>query len=506
MSNNPLPPTEPRRQSTVRFSRGDMSPIGTMASDSTINGPHVHPTPLQFQQEQAAARLRAQAQSPSQSSPARNSYIAASQQPLTSIREASPQPPQPRQYLDAAYDGATYPLTSEVSLGPSEAPRSEANSEYYGAPHDETETLAPGDSESVRYAAIADSYTVAPPRVSGRRQTLDMHGAAMDADMMSPRSTTAYGQYDDFIAFDPRQSPARAPQQRHSVTGVDQPLLQASPGGGRAYPYRASESAIPPRVTPSPRNNRVDDLIGGSPYALPDQRYADPRMVSQPDVFSPRTGYGNREERPSLGSLPQYSSPRSSAQNEIPRFYEKQAPWGEPQETTYQRPDWEDDRSGGRGSYARARANSESRGTGMRRRTTREVEADEEDTYRVKGGVFSQLLRLTGQGTSSTMRRRFSSKAGSEAPAPTTMKNLGLKRVDSVASTAWGMEDLDPDDPRLTGVKKKKKQRARSASFSDLLFRKENGHSDTESVSGRRHRRASIQLHVAGKCLHSSRA
>ncbi|WWC88855.1 uncharacterized protein L201_003770 [Kwoniella dendrophila CBS 6074] len=140
----------------------------------------------------------------------------------------------------------------------------------------------------------------------------------------------------------------------------------------------------------------------------------------------------------------------------------------------------------------------------MRRRTTRQLEEDDDDdgssTYHVKGGVFSQLLKLTGR--TNTMRRRISSRSGfggdgkSSGPGLLpTMKSLGLRRLDSKASTTFGGQDeLDEDDPRVTGQKKKKNRRN---SLSDLPFMRTDTGDSSLYPAGKRKRRASIQLHVA---------
>ncbi|WRT67610.1 uncharacterized protein IL334_004582 [Kwoniella shivajii] len=135
---------------------------------------------------------------------------------------------------------------------------------------------------------------------------------------------------------------------------------------------------------------------------------------------------------------------------------------------------------------------------GMRRRTTRQLEEDDDDdtsSYHVKGGVFSQLLRLTGR--TNTMQRKASSKSAfgaSSGPGMLpTMKSLGLRRLGSSASTVYGQDELDPDDPRVTGQKKKKHRRN---SLSDLPFMRTNT-DDSLYPGGKKKRRASIQLHVA---------
>ena len=148
----------------------------------------------------------------------------------------------------------------------------------------------------------------------------------------------------------------------------------------------------------------------------------------------------------------------------------------------------------------------------MARRPTTQLENGdeererEEDSYRIKGGILSQLMRgltSSGQHHSHKVKRTSSSasqmsRASSTATSMTgvggrggadmpTMTKLGFRaRSDSLAG-AWFNEPLDPDDPRNTGVVSKK------------LYAPAAGQGEKDG--GRRKsgaRRASIQYHVAG--------
>lgn len=88
------------------------------------------------------------------------------------------------------------------------------------------------------------------------------------------------------------------------------------------------------------------------------------------------------------------------------------------------------------------------------------------------------------------MNSRAASTQAGELP---TMKSLGLKRVGSSVSTAWGDDELDQYDPRITGQKKKK---GRSNSLSNLPFMRRNSSDGASTI--RNKRRSSIQYHVAG--------
>ncbi|RXK38545.1 hypothetical protein M231_04177 [Tremella mesenterica] len=526
-------PPEVRRQSVVRFSRGDRSPIGTMASDSTINGPHVHPTPLQLQQAQARARQQQQNQQQQylqqqqqqlqqqlefqqqqqqqrqDASPrASQTYLGAPLEPShlpprgqspgsqQSIEEGQPPPGQRspqsqattniQHYSQEAFDGATYPLTSEVSLGPTEA-----GSDYYGV-GDDRETLAPGDSESVRYVQLQemeDSYTAPPQRViRGGRQSETNNNPPLE---LSPRSTIDAQGYEDYRTYVARQQQSPSGQ-LHPSSPLRGPVVQDQ---GYLSPLSLPASQAPRGFRDS-RLSRINVQIGdedirGSPRASPSRG-------AQGDMYNQQNN-PNIPHRPSLGPAPAYSSPRGSL-GTMPYYVlddMRRASWTREQAANLVYPDERVQPTvPHRKDRHRPRSLSHSRrpsDQAMRRRTTREMEDDDEDdSYKVKGGFMSSLLRLTGQG-SSTMRRRLSSKAGSEVETrPRNPRRPSLKKNDSFASTVFGADELEEDDPRLTEKQKKK----RSHSISDFFNKKDDYGSDAGSVASRRPRRASIQVHV----------
>jgi len=130
----------------------------------------------------------------------------------------------------------------------------------------------------------------------------------------------------------------------------------------------------------------------------------------------------------------------------------------------------------------------------MRRRTTREVEEDDTDFYHVISGVLIQLFRL---GRSQTLRRRVSIQR-SEGPGELpTMRSLNLKRGESTATTAFGAEELDDEDPRVSGQKKNKNRRNRFGDFVSSM-------STDGDTGGKKTRRASITYYVASASSSSS--
>jgi hypothetical protein len=122
-------------------------------------------------------------------------------------------------------------------------------------------------------------------------------------------------------------------------------------------------------------------------------------------------------------------------------------------------------------------------------------DAEHDTNFHVQGGVFSQLLKLAG-----SKQKKKKNYAASIASTNTTgsgffptMRTLGLKRSDSITSQTF--EEFDNDDPRVTGVKRKKATRRHS--MSELPFIKMLDFGDVKSRD--RKRCASIQLHVAGR-------
>lgn len=514
----PSRPILRRQSSKVRFSRGDMSPVGTMVSDSDL-----HSGPAQHHSAQT--------------------------QPLLS--SASPPGQRPSQPYDQdAYDINTYPFgdTAEISLSQSQDRGvTDASGRYRGVPSEEV-PLNPYDTSGGQ-----DHYTATPPRPSARRftgsspspvhrPTLDTVVSASDirytSAEISPRNTSQMDSYQ----MPPIQS---SPAQRPST--VLRPALVGSHAATQRSPQVEHEQPYSPRPSIQPgspaQQSPRPSMQPGSPALRrpydghrPSGNFGSPRDSPRPDNYRPSVAPGYRrseyEDRTGLTPAPVYGPPRNSyfaqhrdeygQDNRYRRLdseYEREREYRErherpryDSETTLRGDDYNEktyDEKKRRDSSPprRPRAMSDTsdhrdrdRDREMRRRATKELEDAEEGTYTVKGGVFSQLLRLTGRNGNNIMRRRQSSRGialssrgtsacGEELP---TMHNLGLKKVGSTASTTFGAFELDQEDPRVTG----QKPAHRRASFSDMLYRRSSF--GGEGGGGRR-RRASIQRHVAGE-------
>lgn len=213
---SPVRPVLRRQNSKVRFSRRDMSPIGTMASDSTIHGPH-HRT----QQQQ--------------------------------LEEAEAEQHQ-------LYDTSSYSYSAEEEL---EAPVSESAEYYDGLAGEEDDaSLHPHDSESQRYVddyeESARVYTSTPPRVGARRwsnapqgrPTIDPFPASHGRDnanysnmSVSPRGSTIMDGY---------SAPSTPPQNRSPYQNRPASALRTSlvvPSSGPSSPQRAINSRSDNRKT-----------------------------------------------------------------------------------------------------------------------------------------------------------------------------------------------------------------------------------------------------------------
>ena len=501
---SPNRPALRRQDSKVRFSRGDMSPVGTMASDSTVHGVHHH-----YHHDD----------------------------------------PQDEQEL---YDANSYPFTNETS-------RSEDNGGFYRGVSEDEMTLDPHDSQSQRYGdydepvRAPDVYTSTPPRVGTRRwtnsqqqrpplDTLLSEEAVEQVNnssnmIISPRGSTIVGNYDSPSGPPPQnRSPYQHSPQTRPSSALRASLVIPSNGPGSPQRVKPQEAVIerldyprgsparlsmpnigatpPRRIAEQHRSSAPNGspIIGSPQFGSPSPRQP-VRQSPTPDAYNRPQGYRRYDDydRPTdrLSPVPPYQSPRNSGafqgdgwdrehryaqgrhdsdstlRNDL--FEKRKYGPGEYEEKAKSSPRPDQD-------YRRSRSMSdETRGGDMRRRTTREMEGDTE-SYHVKGGVFSQLLRLTGR--SATLRRRVSSQRSAAPGDLPTMKSLGLRRVDSAVSTAFGADELDPDDPRVTGQKKTR----RRSSFSELPFMR--SLSTDGDVTGKKKRRASIQLHVASKLFH----
>ncbi|KAK8858427.1 hypothetical protein IAR55_002654 [Kwoniella newhampshirensis] len=458
---------------------------------------------------------------------------------------------------DEYHDSNSYPFSAEpIELSESQD-LGEAQNHLQSASH--YCAVADGEGEQITFhhsgersyevtQPQSDGYTPSPVRVGSRRwssaqhrPTLDTLLSAEDVDdyhrfqSISPRNSQVVQQTYDASVGNPYTRPPSV--LRSSIANTN--TAHASPRQQQPYaetdhppsPYRSARASAPALNHTPPR--RVFDQHR---YSIPtgSPNVPSPRPAPTPDMYS--SGFKRYEGERRLTPAPPYPSEEEWNRNgghdrdrERDREREQDREWqdmrdqdrdrqreldrkhGNPEkrsdsdETLY-------DEKRGCGKYPpdnrqtrRQRSLSDTsklnipspHSGGMRRRTTREVEEDDdESTYHVKGGVFSQLLRLTGR--TNTMRRRMSSKSGAGASSAgpgtlPTMKSLGLRRLDSTASTIYGGDELDMDDPRITGQKKK---RGRRNSLSDLPFmRTETG--DSMGPYGRRKRRASIQLHVA---------
>jgi hypothetical protein len=445
-----------------------MSPVGTMASDSTVHGVHnQHRHPVSGEEDQAL------------------------------------------------YDTNSYPFNNDISLSTSrdEPPEETAYYQSIGGGEEDDITLHPHDSGSQRAGVGAGAR--------GGYANWERNGLGVESGNngdISPRGSTIVGPYETGSGY--QYSPQhRGSAFRSSLVMPGSPR-QPIPQQVQAHelperldfppsPHRGSQirSSLPNIGTPPRRvvidQHRGSAPVNGSPIIGSPQFREAPRGSPQPqDGFRGYRRYDEFErpnERDHLSPVPPYQSPRNSyAQRPPPRDDDKHdrryAERYDSQTTLRGEYDEKKGYDAPRDApYRRGRAMSDtSQREPMQRRTTREVENDDDaSSYHVKGGVLSQLLKLTGKG--STLRRRISSRGASSAgPGDLpTMQSLGLKRASSTASTVWGADELDPDDPRVTGQKKKNHRRG---SFGDLPFTR------TASMDGGRGkgRRASIQYHVAG--------
>ncbi|WVW84468.1 hypothetical protein I302_106502 [Kwoniella bestiolae CBS 10118] len=502
MSQPPRPALKPgdRKDSKVRFSREELAPIRSDPSDFL---PSHDPIP---------------------------------QRERTSIVST---------YSDAQdgpeyYDSNSYPFHSEpVELGESvDEPSHQAQAGYYRE--------IPDQVEQEQYEQH-DGYTATPPRVvGGRRWSTAQHRPTLDTLhsteeeyhqqlTSSPRGSIA--QHQQTVYHEDAPSPYRPPSAlRSSFAHRDREVVNGSPRSGfyteqdlppTTSPYRVARASAP-NIGYTPPRRMLDQHRFSVPSGSPNMNSGSPVARNQ-EVFSPgnRGTFGEKERR--YSPVPSYHQHPVDSYTVEDHRRESQGPvqtqgyddgkdrlWvddpSEKRHRTVSDSDetlYEDEKakySSNPSPNVRGRQRSLSDSSklalptdgGMRRRTTRQLEEDDdESTYHVKGGVFSQLLKLTGR--TNTMRRRISSRSGfggGESKGPgllPTMKSLGLRRLDSRASTTCGADEFDENDPRVTGQKKKHKRRN---SLSDLPFMR-TGTGDSTLPGGRRKRRASIQLHVA---------
>ena len=562
---NSFRPNLRRQSSKVRFSRGDMSPVGTMVSDTDApGGPGYDPSVLH-----AAHRPNP---------------------PLNNLNN-SPMAQSPRHggnndnnnNQQAVYDINSYPFdgSTKISLSHSRDQGPVNQNDRWRDMNEEQVPLNPYEN-----SAEQDHYTSTPPRPSARRWTnanananaspntytasptqrpslgplLPINDTRYASADISPRNTMGMEPYQlPPLPASPAQRPSStlrpsiinnlaSPQRGSAQEGeLGSPRGSVQPGSpvpnrpsiqpGGPVPNRPSiQSGSPGPNRPSiqsctPVPNRPSIQSGNPGQRRPyDQHRPSGGMGSprpEPIRSSMAPGYrrAEYEERTGLTPAPGYGPPRNSYFTRERDDY--------PQDQRYRRVDDEFDRPRYDSDVTlrgeeydektlkgpptrRPRASSDTsdhrdrdRDRDMRRRSTKEMESAEQGDqadqggYAVKGGIFSQLLRLTGRSGAGMRRRQSSSKGLALSSRNTstcgelpTMQSLNLKRVASVASTTFGGGELDEDDPRVTGQKPASKRRA---SFSDMLFRSESMTEDLGPFSGKRRRRASIQKHVAGE-------
>lgn len=551
---NPTRPNLRRQSSKVRFSRGDMSPVGTMVSDMDVPSGSGHDHTVIH----AAHRPNP---------------------PLNNIN-SSPSPVSQRQgnntynNSQAVYDINSYPFdgSTEISLSQSrDQPPVNQNARWRDVNEDQV-PLNPYEN-----SADQDHYKSTPPRPSARRWTNananpnvsptqnpypsppthrpslgalvpPIVGARYASADISPRNTMGM---DSYQVPPVQTSPAQRPSStlRPSIiNNFPTPQRATPPEGeyGSPRPSVQSGSPIPNRSSiqsGSPVPNRPS-IQSGSPVpnrpsiqsGNPGQRRPyDQQRPSVGNVGSPRheqlrssmaPGYrrAEYEERTGLTPAPDYGSPRSSYFTRDRDNYPQDQRYGR-LEPEFDRARYDSDATLRGEEYdektlkgppvRRPRAMSDTsdhrdrdRDRDMRRRSTKEMESAEQgdqnqDAYAVKGGIFSQLRRIPAVDRPVNRRRQSSSKGIALSSRNTstcgelpTMHNLNLKRTTSAASTTFEGGELDADDPRVTGQKPAR----RRASFSDMLFRSESmDGEDLGPISGKRRRPASIQKHVAGK-------
>jgi len=300
-----------RQNSKVRFSRGDMSPVGTMASDSTIHGVH---------------HRHGSSSQPAQVAPSDE---------------------------QDSYDANSYNFAAtEISLSQSQdSPHDRSSGLYHHLTNEEDEevSLRPVDSESQRYQSFQaeerdDAYTATPPRLTSRRfspaqrPSLDnvflheQHGAV--AQDVSPRNSTIMNAYS--LPAHPLYQPTQISPQTRPSSGFRASLVMPSVSPGspqravpheavvertdypgsphRGSPYRSSVpvlGATPPRIVleqhrisyPSPR---MDNPQFGSPRG-------DSRGSPVPDQGRRASDFMRHDEHDRrLSPVPPYQSPRAS--------------------------------------------------------------------------------------------------------------------------------------------------------------------------------------------------
>jgi hypothetical protein len=359
----------------------------------------------------------------------------------------------------------------------------------------------------------SDGYTPVPARLAGRHQpgilshrpTLDTVYSANNQDdrqddphLGAPRGPVDPSQNRTYLDQSVQHSPHSAAS-NNSGQSRNNSSMQANPQVG----YRGPDIAAPPQVyNPANRSPRGPDNYPQYPQNMP------PMQGSPRDSRSGTDPYFSYRQYGEPGNIV-YSSPR-----EVPQHLPLPPPDMRRESDTTLRGEEEDKYSKGsnnssayasKNRFSRPRSWSDSSESKVRRRNTQEVEAAREisqdgESYHARGGVLSQLLRLTagsglrrrptatgGDGQASAISSRATSTVGGDFP---TLSNLGMKRSYSTASTLYGGHDeYDDLDPRVTGQKKKKNMR--TMSLGDLMHLRDH--------DGRKRQKEVVKLHVAGK-------
>ena len=494
----PTRPTPRRHSSQVRFSRVDKPPIGTLTSEDSSQGG------------------------------SDRTYV----------------PSRPNK-MDPRSRDADGPYDVNKLSNPS-APQSPANrapyaGSYYNSEADDTEADVarrfPGADHGIAENNHRDSYTATPPRIANRRMSIADRDVPVDPISTRPSQTFATPPTAAIATVDEDISPCSTVPNEWSWQRSPTPAGRSpTPANGRS-PTPAGRPSAMKQPSPNPLTH-----YAGPPNISPYMGSPQPRQGSVAEyTVHPRSDSIGREMPP---RSPQYGSPKPNMMAGYRRYDEKDPYSGHspvpnqsvpgsprpsalaaaapPGELRLSVSEWEDyqrqqmRQSNGRhdsdetlqgGPYPDDKSKLPPQGAyispcpndprylnpgsldqcGMRRRTTREVE-DDPETYRIKGGVFSQLLRLAGR--SNTLQQRQvsvgASSQGTSAELP-TMTNLGLRsRANSAASTVFQGNEYEPEDPKITG----KVVQARRPEWEDTAY-------EATSEHGHRRRRSSIQLHVA---------
>ena len=486
----PPRPVLKHRDSKVKFYREDKCPIGTMSSDTDAQGSH-HPSTPSARVPQI---INSNLTSPEDAYDV-NTYNQAHQM----IAHSPPSRAQ-GSGMDRYYNSEAGPDVSHVNI-------------HSGPPTTPTRQHARHQSTG------ADAYTATPPRVGTRRLTNPggMRRPTLDAipseaditssiipilpvEMVSPRTTV-----DNYFG---------SPRQQAAPSGQTSAMPSTPPG--RAVPQiRDGRPQYPQEAFLGSPRSRFDQVDMGTPLRTMFDQQGLPITVPQqgspisskrydehdyPVPTSPASYYppspSQQDQRRVLPGRDVYTQQSAQMPEDRQLRQARQTTGRHDSEETLQGVYDEKKPSIPRDSFAvpaqrQSDAYLQPDQGGMRRRTTREVE-DDGETIKVKGGMFSQLLRLTGKSSNSAQGQ------ASEVMGHSTSVDLpgSRPRAASVASTVFGADEFEPDDPRIRG----KKQPKKNADWHETQVDKDmagDGHGVL--TQHKRKRRASVQLHVSGQ-------